>query len=182
MLFDAWIDIGEGADSAGNGAGGDFFAGIDEARAAAVELGIGFGHFQAEGHRLGVNAVRAADADRILVFDCAALDSGEKRVHVGKEQIGGLDQLHVEAGVEHIRRGHALVNETGVGTNDLGQVGEECDDVVLGFALDLVDAVDVEGGRAALVPDGLGSFPGDHAEIGQRIAGMGLDLEPDAEF
>ena len=41
MGFDARIDIGEGADRAGNGAGGDLFARRDKPRAGAGELGIG---------------------------------------------------------------------------------------------------------------------------------------------
>jgi hypothetical protein len=37
------------------------------------------------------------------------------------------------------------MDEAGIGADDLGQMGQEGDDVVLGFALDFVDAVDVEG-------------------------------------
>src|SRR3954452_12001961 len=64
---------------------------------------------------------------------------------------------------------------------EFGEMGEEGDDVVLGDGLDLVDLADVELGGAAFFPDGFGGFPGNDAELGQRIAGMGLDLEPDAE-
>ncbi len=35
--------------------------------------------------------------------------------------------------------------------------------------------------RPALLPDLGGRFLGDHAQLGQRVGGMGLDLEPDAE-
>jgi hypothetical protein len=42
------------------------------------------------------------------------------------------------------------MDEAGFRADDLGQVGQEGDDVMLGFALDLVDAVDVEGGIAPL--------------------------------
>src|SRR5438309_11470978 len=60
-------------------------------------------------------------------------------------------------------------------------MGEEGDDVVLGFALDLVDPRDVEGDVAGLGPDGLGGLLGDYAEFGQRVRRMRLDLEPDLE-
>jgi hypothetical protein len=159
MLFHARIDVGEGADGAGDGAGGDFGAGIDEAGAAAVELGVGLGHFQPEGDRLGMDAVGAADADGVLVLDGAALDGGEQRVHVGEQKVGCLDQLHIETGVENVGGGHALMDEAGIRADNLGQVGKEGDDVVLGFALDFVDAVDVESGLAALFPDGLRRLP-----------------------
>ena len=42
---------------------------------AALELGIGLGELEAEGGRLGVDAVRAADGRRHLVLEGAALDA-----------------------------------------------------------------------------------------------------------
>ena len=73
------------------------------------------------------------------------------------------------------------MHETRVGADELGEMGQEGDDVVLGHALDLVDALDVEGDLPRLLPDGLGALLRDDAELGQRVAGMRLDLEPDAE-
>ena len=69
MLLDARINVGEGADSAGNRAGGDFRAGSEQAGAAALELGIGLRELQAEGDRLGMNAVAAADGWREFMLD-----------------------------------------------------------------------------------------------------------------
>jgi hypothetical protein len=60
-------------------------------------------------------------------------------------------------------------------------MGEEGDHVMLGDALDLVDARDIEGGVAALFPDLGGGGLRHDAEIGQLVGGMRLDLEPDAE-
>ena len=68
------------------------------------------------------------------------------------QEVGGARELHVEAGVEHVRGGHALVHEARLGADDLGQMGEEGDDVVLDLALDLVDARDVERGVASPSP------------------------------
>ena len=181
MLFDAGIDIGEGADGAGNGAGGDFRARVHQPLAAARELGIGLRQLDAEGGRLGMDAVAAADGDRVLVLEGAALQRGQQRVDIGEQDVGGARKLHGKAGVEHVRRGHALMDEARVRPDELGEMGQEGDDVVLGDALDLVDALDVEGRRAALFPDGLGRLLRDDAELGQRVAGMRLDLEPDAE-
>ena len=73
------------------------------------------------------------------------------------------------------------MDEARVGPDELGQVREEGDDVVLGLALDLVDARDVELGAAALLPDRLGGLFRDDAELGHRVGGMRLDLEPDAK-
>ena len=140
MLLDARIDVGEGADGAGDGAGGDLGARGDEALAAARELGIGLRQLEAEGGRLGVDAVAAADRDGVLVLEGAALQRGQQRVDVGEQDVGGARQLDAEAGVEHVGRGHALVDEARVGADELGEMGQEGDDVVLGLALDLVDA------------------------------------------
>jgi hypothetical protein len=68
-------------------------------------------------------------------------------------RVGGAHQLHVEAGVEHVGGGHALDARSAPRPDDLGEMGEEGDDVVLDLALDRVDARDVEGGVLALVPD-----------------------------
>jgi len=73
------------------------------------------------------------------------------------------------------------VHEPRLGADDLGEVGEEGDDIVLGFALDLVDAGDVEGGVPGLGPDGPGGLLRDGPELGQGIRRMRLDLEPDLE-
>ena len=109
------------------------------------------------------------------------LRAASRRVDVGDEQVGGAHQLHIEAGVEHVGGRHALVHEARFGADDLGQVGKEGDDVVLGLALDGVDAGDVELGVAALVPDLLGSVVRDDAQLAHGGGGVRLDLEPDAK-
>ncbi len=60
----------------------------------------------------------------------------------------------------------------------LGEVGQKGDHVVVGLALDLVDALDLEG---AALPHRARRTLRDDAERRLRVAGMGLDLEPDAE-
>ena len=84
MLLDARIDIGEGADGAGEGRDGDLLARRVEPAAGAGELGIGDGELDAEGGRLGMDAVAAADGDRVLVLEGAALQGGEQRVDIGE--------------------------------------------------------------------------------------------------
>ena len=68
------------------------------------------------------------------------------------QDVGGARELHVEAGVEHVRRRHALMHEARFRADDFGEMREERDDVVLGLALDLVDARDVEGRVLGLCP------------------------------
>ena len=181
MGLHARVDLREGADGAGNGAGRDLLAGGDQPLAGAGELGIGVGELQAEGHGFGVNAVGAADGRRHLVLEGALLQRRQHLVDIGNQQIGGAGQLHVETGVEHVGGGHALVHEARLGADDFGQMGEEGDDVVLGLALDLVDPRDIEGGVLGLGPDRPGGLLRDHAQFRLRISRMRLDLEPDLE-
>ena len=154
MRLDARIDLREGADRARYGAGRHLRSRAAIRRSLAREkLRIGIGELEPEGRGLGMDAVRAADGRRQLVLEGAALQRSQEPVDICDQQIGGPHQLHAEAGVEHVRRGHALVHEARLGPDDLGEMGEKRDDVVLDLALDLVDARDVEAGIPALVPD-----------------------------
>ena len=137
------------------------------------------GELEAEGRRLGVDAVAAADAHRLLVFARALFEGGEQPVEIGEQQVAGLDELHRKAGVEHVGRGHALVDEACLRADMLGEIGQKGDDVVFGLRLDLVDAGDFP---LAALPDRLGGGGGYDAECRLGIAGMRLDLEPDAEL
>ena len=87
MVLDPGIDVGEGADRAGNRAGRDLLARRDEPRPGARKLGMGERELEAESGRLGVDAVRAADGRRHLVLVGAALERGEQRVDVGDEDV-----------------------------------------------------------------------------------------------
>ena len=179
VFLDARVDVGEGADRARDGAGRDLAPRRDQPLAVARELGVEAGELEAEGHGLGVDAVAAPDAGRHLVLERAALEHGEQGVDIGEQDVGGLGELDGEAGVEHVGRRHALVDEARLRPDVLGEAGQEGDDVVLGLALDLVDAGDVEGALLAHDPGGLLR---DHAELGLGLAGERLDLEPDAEL
>ena len=111
----------------------------------------------------------------------ALFQRGEELVDIGEQKIGGANELHVEAGVEHVRGRHALMHETRFGADDFGKVREEGDNVVFGFALDLIDPRDVEFGVLALGPDLLRRRFRNHAEFGHGIGGIRFDLEPDAK-
>src|ERR1700760_4878851 len=74
------------------------------------------------------------------------------------------------------------MDETRFRPHDLGEVREEGDDVVLDLALDLVDPRHIELGVLSFFPDLFRGLFRHHAQIGQRVGGVRLDLEPDAEF
>ncbi len=91
-----------------------------------------------------MDAVAAADYRRVLVLERAALQRRQQRVEIGEQDVARLRKLHREAGIEHVARGQALMDEARFGPDMLGDIGEEGDDVVPGLALDLVDARDLE--------------------------------------
>ena len=174
----ARVDIGEGADGAGDFRRRDLGARSDEPLPAAGEFGIGIGELQPEGGRLGMDAVAAADGDGVLMLDGAALQRGEQGIEVGKEDVGGPDELDVQASVQDVRRSHALMHEARFRAYMLGKAGQERDDVVLDLALDGVDAVDVE---AAALADRLRRLLRNDAELGHGLGRKRFDLQPDAE-
>ena len=180
VFLDARIDVGEGADRARDRGGRDFLAGGMEPPAGAGEFGVGVGELQAEGRRLGVDAVAAPDGRGQLVLLGAAAKRGQQRVDVGQQDVGGADELHAEAGVEDVRRGQPLMQVAGLRPDDLGDVGQERDDVVAGLRLDLLDARGVELRPGALAADRLGRRFRHRADLGHGVEGVRLDLEPDA--
>ena len=99
MGFDARVDIGKGADRAGNGAGGDFRAGRRQTGAIAGEFSVIARELQAEGDRLGVNAMAAPDGRRHLMLARAFLQRRQQGVEIGQQDIAGLCQLNRQTGV-----------------------------------------------------------------------------------
>ena len=117
--------------------------------AVAGKFGIMPGQFEPERGRLGMDAVAAADGEGELVLERPRLQCRQHRVEIRQQQLGRLGELHRQAGVQHVGAGHSLVHEAAVRPDRIGQPGEEGDHVVTGFALDLVDAVDVGRRRSA---------------------------------
>ena len=177
--FDPRVDMGEGAHRAGDGAGRDFLAGADHALPGAGELRIGHRQLQAERRGLRMDAVAPSDGDCVLVLVGARLEGGEQRVEIGDQDVGGLRELDVEAGVEHVGGGEARMQVARFRPDMLGDGGEEGDDVVLHLPFDGVDPLDVE---AAALFGGLRRRLGDKPQPRHGLGGIDLDLEPDAEF
>ncbi len=119
------------------------------------------------------------------MFHGAGFQRRQHGVDVGEQQVGRLRQLHRQAGIEHVRTGHALVHEARVRPDRLGQPGQERNHVVTGLALDRVDPLDLRGVdagelRAALLADVARCFFRNGTNAGHALGGERLDLEPDA--
>ena len=98
----------------------------------------------AERDGLGKNAVAAADHRRLRRFARALREGSEERLRARDEGVGRFAQQDREARVEDVARGHAAMEPAGVVPGLLLDVREERDDIVLGRALDLFDALRIE--------------------------------------
>ncbi len=184
MGFDVGMQVREGADGPADGADRDLRPRGLQAVAAAGEFGEMAGELHAEGGRLGVDAVAAADGQRVLVLEGAPFQREQHRIQVVQQQVRRLRQLHRERRIEHVAARHPLVHEPARGADGLGEPGQEGDDVMTRFALDRLDTGDVLGadaGDADAPPlaDRSGGFRRDHPEPGHRLGGERFDLEPD---
>ena len=121
----------------------------------------------------------AADRRRELEFERPGFQRLQQAVDILDEKIGRLHQLHVEAGIEHVGRRHALMQKPSLRPDVLRNRGEEGDDVVLDLGLDAVDPRDIE---IAARPDGFGGLLRDGPELRHGLGRIGLDPEPDRKF
>ncbi len=183
ICFDLGVDMGIGADRARDGAGGDIPFRRGQALAVALKFGMEPREFEPHGYRLSVDPVAAAHRHQVLGLEGAALECGQQLIEIAEQQVGGARQLNREAGVEHIRRGHAQMDETCLGADMLGELRGEGDDIVTRNLLNLLDPGDAGPGIGliAFFPDGARDRLRDDAELGLGVAGIGLDFEPDAE-
>ena len=154
------IEVGMGADGAGELADPDALAHLEEPLDGAAEFVIHQGQLQAEGDRLRMDAVAAADHRDVLEFAGPPGDGRAQMVQVVQDDGAGLVELDGERGVEHVGRGQPLVNPARRGPDGSGDIFQEGDDVVIGPLLDLGDLRD---GKPGLLADGAGILGGDLA-------------------
>ena len=123
-------------------------AACSNAAAEAAEVAVGLereaGEPEPERGRLGVDAVRAPDAEGLRVLAGA----GDQRVAVGgralDEDRARLDELQRERGVEDVGGGEAVVDPAAVLADRCRDDVDERGDVVVGRPLALLDRLDRE--------------------------------------
>ena len=178
LFFDLGAEVGERSHRAGKLAHAHVLGGSLEAFDVALRLGIPVGQLEAEGNRLGVNAVSAADHGRVFELPGAAFEDLGKPFEIGGDDGRRLADEQGLCGVDHIVGREAVVKPAGFGADDLRHRGGEGDHVVPDFGFDFVDALQVEVGALA---DGLGRVFWDHAGVGQGFGGGDFDGKPGAE-
>ena len=133
VLLDRGVDVGEGADRAGDGAGRDLGARRHQPRAVAGELGVVAGELEAEGRRLGMDAVAAADGQRVLVLAARAASAPPA---AGRDRPAGCRRPACSCTAKLVsstsREVMPWCTNRASGPTMLGEPGQEGDHIVLG--------------------------------------------------
>ncbi len=178
--FDARVDVGEGADRAGDGAGGDLEPGHGQPLLGALELGVVAGQLQAEGGRLGVDAVAAADGRRSA---CVPGPGASGRPAPGRRLRSAGRWRWLSCTARQVSSTSRLVmpwcrkRASGPTISDTWVRKAMTSCLVTRSISSMRSAVPDR--VAALVPDRLGGELGDDPQLGHGVGGVGLDLEPD---
>ena len=185
IFLDKRLDGAVRADSARDGTKGNVLAGILKTVQIALELPGPRAKLHAEGHRLGMDAMSTAGAERVALLKGATLADLAEFFDVLDDQVAGLGELVAQGRVAQIGAGHAIVNPAaglGVALGNIGidvllHVGQEGNDVV---ARDFLDLIDLRLLKVGMVADPLGLVFGntDLAELRLGLAGQDLDLLP----
>ena len=185
VLLDERLDGAVRADSARDGTKGNVLAGILKTVQIALELPGPRAKLHAKGHRLGMDAMSTAGAERVALLKGATLADLAEFFDVLDDQVAGLGELVAQGRVAQIGAGHAIVNPAaglGVVLGNIGidvflHVGQEGNDVV---ARDFLDLIDLRLLKVGMVADPLGLVFGntDLAELRLGLAGQNLDLLP----
>ena len=185
VLLDERLDGAVGADGTGDGTEGNVLASVLKTIEIALELPGPRAKLHTEGHRLGMDAVSTAGAERIALFESAALADHAELLDVLDNQVTGLSKLIAQSRITQVGAGHTIVNPAArlglalgnVGVDIFLHVGQEGDDIV---ARDFLDLVDLCLLKVGMVADPLGLVFGntDLAELRLGLAGQDLDLLP----
>ena len=185
VLLDERLDGAVGADGTGDGTEGNVLASVLKTIEIALELPGPRAKLHAEGHRLGVDAVGTAGAERVALLEGTALANLAELLDVLDDEVASLGELVAQSSITQVGAGHTIVNPAArlglalrnIGVDVLLHVGQEGDDIVARDLLDLVDLCLLKVGMVA-DPLGLVFRNADLAELRLGLAGQDLDLLP----
>ena len=138
------------------------------------------GELQPEGGRLGVNAVRAPDRDRVAMLLRAGDHRGERPLDPVEHENARIADLERERGVEDVRRREAVVEPATVLPELLRHRVDERGDVVMRRCLDLGDAL--RRGRLGPLADRSHGLAWNDSDLGPTIERGQLDVEPSLQL
>src|SRR5882724_8117441 len=130
---------------------------------------------QAEGDRLGVYAMGAADHDRPLVFVRLTAQHPHQILDVPLEDCRRFFELNRQRRIHDVGRGHAHVKIAGIVADRFRHRAQECDDFVFDLAFDLADALYIE---ARFLTDARYRGFRDFTEPREAFRGEDFDIEP----
>jgi hypothetical protein len=168
------------ADRPGNLPDRDGFARALETLLGAAKFVVHQGHLEAEGGRLSMNPVAAANHGRELMFARLRSNHLPKFLNIADQNVRRLHHLDRERGIDDVAAGEAEVKPaTRLAVDVFCDVGGERDNVVVQRALEFLAAVEAEGGfRLHLLKVG---FRND-ALLDKRFGGKQLDLQPNLQL
>ena len=167
-----------GADGAGELADAHPLERARDAGAVALERERPAGELEPERRRLGVDAVRAPDRERVAVLLGAGDDGGERALDPFEHERARLADLERERGVEHVRRRQPVVEPAPLVAELLGDRVDERGDVVVRPRLDLGHALRRRRDRPRA--DRLDRLARHDADLGPALERGELDVEPAA--
>ena len=178
--LDLGLQLGVGADGAGQLPDAVLLERPRNSCASAVELEGPARQLPAEGDRLGVDAVRAADHHRRSVLFRAPDDRGEGAVDPLEDERAGILDLQREACVDDVRRREAEMNPASLRAELLGHRIDERGRVVVGDALDLGHAF--RRGHGDALADRADVVLRDLTDARPALECRQLDVEPTPEL
>ena len=155
-LLDLWADLAVGADRTRDLPRCSFSGSKRDALTRPGNLKGPVRHLGAHGGWLCVHAVRSPDHDRVTLLARAANDRGEQCCEACVNEGGGRAHLQCERGINDVTAGQTVVNPTPFSAHALRQLVYEGDNIVIGGALQLVDARDIHLRLGADYSNGVG--------------------------
>jgi hypothetical protein len=138
------------------------------------------GELQPERRRLGVDAVRPPDAERVAVLVRPGGDGVERAVDAGEQQPPGLLDLERERRVDDVGGGEAVVEPASLLAQLGGHGVDEGGGVVVRPSLQLRDTLG--GRRRRALADRRDRVRRDGARLGPALQRGQLDVEPAGEL
>ena len=174
------LDLGIGcrvrADGAGELADAHPFERSGDAGAVTLEGEGPAGELEAEGRRLRVDAVGAADRQGLAMLLGTRDNGGEATVDPGEDQRSGVADLERERSIEDVRRRQAVVKPAPLLPEPLGDRVDEGGDVVVRPRLDLGDALRRRNDRS--LANRFDRLARDDAGLRPPLQRSELDLQP----